>query len=142
MSAQSESQSISLEYELPHPPAKVWRALTDPELLAKWLLSNDMRARVGERFTFKGPPTKWWDGTVHCEILEADLHKRLRYSWRGGPVDTIVTFTLTATPSGGTHLAFEHSGFLPEQGAAIAGSRHGWSRMLGGPLKEVLSQIP
>jgi uncharacterized protein YndB with AHSA1/START domain len=85
MNAKAETQSISLEYDLPQPPAKVWRALTEPELLAKWIMANDMRPLVGHSFTFKAQPTPWWDGTVHCEVLEIDLHKRFRYSWRGGP---------------------------------------------------------
>jgi len=56
MNAKAGTQSISLKYDLPHPPAKVWRALTEPELLAAWLMANDMRALVGHRFTFKQQP--------------------------------------------------------------------------------------
>jgi uncharacterized protein YndB with AHSA1/START domain len=84
MNAKAETQSISLEHDLPHPPAKVWRALTEPELLAKWIMANDMRPLVGHSFSFKAQPTPWWDGIVHCEVLEMDLHKRLRI--RGGAV--------------------------------------------------------
>jgi uncharacterized protein YndB with AHSA1/START domain len=62
---------------------------------------------------------------VHCEMLEIDLHKRLRYSWRSGPessrLDTVVTWTLTPTQSGGTRLVLEHSGFLP--GFAFDGAK-------------------
>src|SRR5712692_8351084 len=47
MNAKAETRSISMEYDLPHPAAKVWRALTDPELLAAWLMVNDMRPLVG-----------------------------------------------------------------------------------------------
>ncbi len=62
MNAKAETRSISMEYDLPHPAAKVWRALTDPELLAAWLMVNDMRPLVGHGFTFKAEPTPWWDG--------------------------------------------------------------------------------
>ena len=79
----------------PHPPAKVWRAVTEPELLAAWLMSNDMGPLVGQTFTFRDKPMRWWDGIVHCEVLEIDLHKRLRYSWRAGALDTVVTWTHT-----------------------------------------------
>jgi len=82
MNAKAETQSIFLEYDVPYPPAKVWRALTEPELLAEWLMANDMQPTVGHSFTFKQQPTPWWDGVVHREVLESDLHKRLRYSWR------------------------------------------------------------
>jgi uncharacterized protein YndB with AHSA1/START domain len=36
--AKSQTDSLSFEFDLPHPPEKVWRALTDPALLAEWLL--------------------------------------------------------------------------------------------------------
>jgi uncharacterized protein YndB with AHSA1/START domain len=145
MNAKAETQSISLEYDLPHPPAKVWRALTEPELLAKWIMANDMRPLVGHSFTFKAQPTPWWDGIVHCEVLEIDLHKRLRYSWRSGPesspLDTVVTWTLTPTPSGGTRLALEHSGFLPANKFAFDGAGKGWRHMVGERLAEVLAGV-
>jgi uncharacterized protein YndB with AHSA1/START domain len=143
MNAKAVTQSISLQYDLPHPPVKVWRALTEPELLAAWLMATDLPPLVGHSFTFKAPPTPWWDGIVRCEVLELDLHKRLRYSWRSGPessgLDTVVTWTLTPTPTGGTRLALEHSGFLPAQASAFDGASKGWQRMVG-ELGEVLAR--
>src|SRR5947209_6960665 len=85
MSTATETQTISLQYDLPHPPAKVWRALTDPELLAKWIMANDLQPEVGHAFTFRADPTPWWDGIVHCEVLEVGPERRLRYTWRSGP---------------------------------------------------------
>jgi uncharacterized protein YndB with AHSA1/START domain len=140
MNTKAEAQSISMEYDLPHPPAKVWRALTEPELLAAWLMNNDMRPLVGQSFTFKDKPMPWWDGIVHCDVLEIDPHKRLRYSWRAGALDTVVTWTLTPTPSGGTRLALEHSGFRPADASAFDGAGKGWQRMVGGGLIEVLAR--
>src|SRR5712691_10571082 len=145
MNAKAGTQSISMEYDLPHPRAKVWRALTEPELLAAWLMANDMRALAGHRFTFKQQPTPWWDGIVHCEVLELDPHKRLRYSWRSGPessrLDTVVTWTLTPTPSCGTKLALEHSGFLPGNAFAFDGASKGWQRMVSEGLTAVLARV-
>jgi uncharacterized protein YndB with AHSA1/START domain len=142
----TETKSISQEYDLPHPPAKVWRALTDPELVAKWLLPNDLRATVGHGFTFKAAePTQWWDGIVSCEVLEVDPHKRLRYTWRGGPeslkIDTVVTWTLTPTASGGTRLELEHSGFLPSNPFAYDGAGKGWQGMAGKRLPALLAEL-
>jgi len=141
--AQPETQSISLEYDLPYPPAKVWRALTDPELLAGWLMESDMKPLVGQNFTFRAKPTPWWDGIVRCEVLESDPQRRLRYSWRSGSapsgLDTVVTWTLTPTPSGGTRLALEHSGFRPADGQAFDGASQGWRRMIDERLREVLA---
>ena len=143
MNAKAQTQSISLEFDLPHPPAKVWRVLTEPELLAAWLMVNDIRPVVGHSFTFKAEPTPWWDGMVYCEVLEIDLHKRLRYSWRSGPasspLDTVVTWTLTPTPSG-TRLALEQSGFLPANAFAFDGASKGWRHMVGERLSKVLAQ--
>jgi uncharacterized protein YndB with AHSA1/START domain len=144
VNSKAETKSISVKFDLPHPPVKVWRALTEPELLAEWLMATDMRALVGNSFTFKAEPTPWWDGIVHCEVLEVDPPKRLRYTWRSGPeslgLDTVVTWTLTPTPSGGTRLALEHSGFLPTNAFAFDGARKGWQRMAGERLREVLAR--
>ena len=145
MNTKTETQSIAQEFDLPHPPANVWRALTEPELLAAWLMVSDMQPLVGRSFTFRSEPMPWWDGIVQCEVLEIDLHKRLRYSWRtSGPeasrLDTVVTWTLTPTSSGGTRLTLEHSGFLPANAFAFDGAGKGWQRMLG-ELRKVLVRM-
>ena len=145
MNAKTETQTIAVEYDLPQPPAKVWRTLTEPELLAKWVMANDMQPVVGHSFTFRSEPTPWWDGIVRCEVLEVEPHKRLRYSWRSGPasspLDTVVTWTLTPTPSGGTRLTLEHSGFLPANKFAFDGAGKGWRHMVGERLVEVLAGL-
>jgi uncharacterized protein YndB with AHSA1/START domain len=144
MNAKAETQSVTLEYELPHSPAKVWRALTEPELLSNWLMVSDLKPVAGHRFTFKDKPMPWWDGVVHCEVQEVEPHKRLRYSWRSGAgntlLDTVVTWTLTPTASGGTRLALEHSGFLPNNAFAADGAGKGWQRMINERLRELLAR--
>jgi uncharacterized protein YndB with AHSA1/START domain len=143
MTAKAETQSISQQYDLPYPPAKVWRALTEPGLLEQWLMSTDMQARVGQSFTFRTEPAPWWDGVVHCEILELEPLKRLSYTWRSGPesspLDTVVTWTLT--PSGeGTRLSLEHSGFVPSNKFAFQGAEKGWAGMAE-QLRDVLRKL-
>ncbi|RWM10881.1 MAG: SRPBCC domain-containing protein [Mesorhizobium sp.] len=125
---------LSFECDLPDPPEKVWRALTEPELLAAWMMPNDMKAEAGSCFTFAGP-----DAPIECEVLEVEPGRLLRYSWREGPADkeadqlpafdSIVTFTLARTASGGTHLRIVHDGFVPvaEPVLAIAGAGCGFS---------------
>ena len=82
---------------------------------------------------------------MNCEVLEIDPHKRLRYSWRSGPesspLDTVVTWTLTPTSSGGTRLSLEHSGFVPSNAFAFDGARKGWERKVGQGLTEVLAGL-
>jgi uncharacterized protein YndB with AHSA1/START domain len=145
MNTKPETQTIVLEHELDHPPAKVWRALTEPALLSQWLMSNDLQPAVGHRFRFTQKPTEYWDGIVNCEVLEVDPHRRLRYTWRSGPdsspLDTVVTWTLTPTPSGGTRLTLEHSGFLPGDSFAAGGAQKGWKRMVTQRLAEVLAAL-
>jgi uncharacterized protein YndB with AHSA1/START domain len=137
-----ETQSLSVEYDFPQPPQKVWRTLTEPELLAAWLMPNDIQAVVGHRFTFKTDPAPWWDGIVHCEVLEVRLNEVLTYTWRAAGLDTVVSWTLSATPSGGTRLVLLHSGFLPSNKAAFDGARFGWRLKFGARLRDLLAQVP
>jgi uncharacterized protein YndB with AHSA1/START domain len=144
MNAKVETQSFSMEFDLAYPPAKVWRALTEPELLAKWLMTTDMQPVVGKNFTFKMEPTRpggRWDGIVNCEVKESEPHKRLRYSWVGGGIDTVVTWTLAPTPKGGTLLRLEQSGFRASDKQAFEGAKGGWQWMAGGRLPDVLKQV-
>jgi len=142
MTAKAETQAIHQQYDLPYPPAKVWRALTDPELLGQWLMSTDMQAAVGNSFTFRMEPSQWWDGIVHCEVLELEREKRLSYTWRSGPesspLDTVVTWTLTPTGQG-TRLTLEHTGFVPKNKFAFQGAEQGWQRNVGERLRQVLA---
>lgn len=140
-----ETQSISMEFDLPHSPAKIWRALTEPALLAKWLMSTDMQPVVGKAFTFTAQPQPGWDGVVNCQMQEIEPHKRLRYSWGSGDLDsTVVTWTLTPTNAGGTLLRLEHAGFHTGKGQArfFEGAKSGWQWMAGQRLIQVLAELP
>ena len=147
----SQTDSISFELDLRHPPAKVWRALTDPELLAEWLLPLGESGGQGEgaepfdlapgaRFTFQAPPQPGWDGTVDCRFVEIDAEKKLTYAWVVGDLDTVVTFTLEPTASG-TRMTVLQSGFKPDQKRNFGGARYGW-RMMGEKLVDLLERTP
>jgi uncharacterized protein YndB with AHSA1/START domain len=144
MNDKSEVQSIHVEYDLPHPPSKVRRALTESDLLAAWLMENDIRPVVGHRFTFKAQPMPGWDGIVQCEVLEVEPQALLRYSWIGGAetsrLDSVVTWRLTPTPQG-TKLTLEHSGFLPTNAFAFDVMSKGWRGKMVDRLNEVLTQV-
>ncbi|GAB3274115.1 SRPBCC family protein [Kineosporia babensis] len=109
----TERTSIDVEQFLPHAPARVWRALTDPQRLARWLMPNDFRAEVGHRFTFTTHPRDGFDGTVHCEVLQIDPERLMRWSWKGGNLDSTLTWTLAAEGHG-TRLFLLHEGFDPD----------------------------
>ena len=133
--------TLSLEFELSHPPRKVWRALTEPALLAEWLLPVvGLALERGAEFSFRAPPQPGWDGVVGCRFVEIEAERKLAYTWRSGDVDTVVTFTLTPTASG-TRLSLEQSGFAPTQKREFGGARHGWT-MMGGRLADLLARIP
>ena len=138
--AQSQTESISFEFDLRHPPEKVWRALTDPELLAEWLLPViDLKLQPGAAFTFKTQPHPGWDGTVSCKFLEIEAQRKLSYTWDVPFLATVVTFTLTPTASG-TRLTLVQSGFKPDQKQNFGGARYGWN-MMGAKLVDVLARI-
>jgi uncharacterized protein YndB with AHSA1/START domain len=139
------AQSIAVEYDLPQPPDVVWRALTEPKLLAAWLMPNDIKPEVGHCFTFRAAPVPGWDGTVHCEVLVVEPNRLLRYSWRGGSdkleqygakLDTVVTWTLTPT-AGGTRLRLDHDGF-PLESFAFTKMNQGWRGKVAERIAQVL----
>ena len=139
--ARSQTDSISFEFDLHHSPQKVWRALTDPVLLAEWLLPVvDLELRPGTAFTFRRQPLPGWDGIVSCRMLEIEAQRRLSYTWVVGDMDTVVTFTLTPTASG-TLLSLVQSGFKPDQKQNFGGARYGW-KMMGGKLVDLLARNP
>ena len=138
--APSQTETLTFEFDLPHPPEKVWRALTDPSLLAQWLLpAVGFELAPGAAFRFQAPPQPGWDGTVNCRFLEIEAQRKLSWSWVVGDIDTVVTFTLEPTPTG-TRLTLVQSGFKPDQRRNFAGARYGW-RMMGGKLVDLLGRI-
>jgi len=116
--------TIEADQFLGHPPATVWRALTDPALISRWMMPTDFVAEVGHRFTYD--MGSW--GLTHCEVLALEPERLLRISWVNAPLDTTVTWRLE--PEGtGTRLFVEHAGFDlddPQQRFAFDGMSEGW----------------
>ena len=127
----TDIRTVVIERDIAHPPEKIWRALTEPHLIAEWLMKNDFRPDVGHRFNLTGE----WGGVLDCEVLDIEPHRTLSYSWNFTHDDaafdlrSIVTFTLTPTAAG-THLRVEQSGFRPEQKQAFGGAKLGWQQFL------------
>jgi uncharacterized protein YndB with AHSA1/START domain len=136
---------IRIVREYPHPPSKVWRALTDPALIALWTMRPEgFEAKVGTRFKFIAKPQPGWRGFVECEVLEVREPSVLRYSWVGneGQKPTQVTFKLEPHGSG-TRLVFEHTGFRGVGGFLLTKIMlgPGWRKMLGARIPEVLADV-
>lgn len=137
----SETRSVVVERDIPHPPEKLWRALTQPHLISEWLMKNDFSPVIGHRFNLTGE----WGGVLDCEVLAVEPNRSLSYSWNFNHDDpaydlkSVVTFTLT--PSGtGTLLRMEQAGFRPTQRQAYGGARAGWEQFLA-KLDAMLAQL-
>jgi uncharacterized protein YndB with AHSA1/START domain len=129
---------FSIVQEYPHPPAKVWRALTDPALIPLWTSTGrggrpvGFSTAVGTRFKYVAKPMPGWNGIVECEVLEAREPSLLRYSWVGGDKDDVTTVTCRLEPhQGGTRFTWEHTGFTGIGGFLV-------SRMLASVRRKML----
>jgi uncharacterized protein YndB with AHSA1/START domain len=136
----SETRSVVIEREIPFPREKIWRALTQPQLIEEWLMKNDFKLVVGHRFNLRGD----WGGVLDCEVLAIEPNKTLSYTWNFAHDDpafnmnSVVTFTLTPTSSG-THLRMEQAGFRPDQKQAFGGAMAGWQHFFA-KLEQVLKR--
>lgn len=111
-----------------HRVAKVWRALTDPELHAQWWVPGDVRPVVGHRFTLD--MGKW--GQQACEVLAVENERLFRYRYAVGTLDTTITWELSPE-NGGTKLRLTHEGFnvdSPLGRAALEGMGAGWPKVM------------
>ncbi|MGN6551922.1 MAG: SRPBCC family protein [Pararhizobium sp.] len=130
----SETKAILVERLMQHPPERIWRALTDPALIAEWLMQNDFAAVEGHRFTFRAQPVPGWSGVTNCRVLAVEPHRLISYTWGDGSesdsgLKTIVTWTLT--PEGAaTRVRMEQAGFRPEDERGYKGMGGGWPRIL------------
>ena len=130
----SETKSVIVERDFAAPPQKLWRALTQPHLIAEWLMQNDFQPAVGHAFKLRAEPQPGWDGIIDCKVLVVEPLKTLSYTWASGEgafaLQSVVTLTLT--PKGnGTLLQMEQTGFRPDQKQNYNGAKYGWQHFLG-----------
>jgi uncharacterized protein YndB with AHSA1/START domain len=129
----AETRSVIVERELPWPPEKIWRALTQPHLIEEWLMKNDFQPVVDHRFNLRGD----W-GAVDCRVLEVQPNRSLSYTWEAFGLESVVTWTL-APAGNGTRLRMEQSGFRPDQEQAYQGAKGGWQRFFAA-LEQLLAR--
>lgn len=131
----ADTLSIVIERDLPHPPEKVWRALTQPHLLEAWMqMANDFQAAPGQGFSFHAD----W-GSVVGEVLTHEPYETLAYSWGDTHLNSVVTWTLAPIPAG-TRLRMEQTGFRRDQPRYFGGARAGWPRHFA-RLEQVLADL-
>jgi len=118
--------SVIMEREYPHPPERVWEALTDQKALSDWLLPTTTRPILGGGFQMIQRAPGGRPRRVQCRVVELDAPHRLAYSWKSeeDAAPSLVCWTLEPV-EGGTHVRLEH--ILPEGGnialSASAGVR-------------------
>ncbi len=125
------TRTLVVEKEMPHPPEKIWRALTQASLMEAWLMANDFRPVVGHQFTLRAKPMPNWNGVIDCEVLAIEPYQRLSYDWNSMGMKSVVTWTLTPS-NGGTHVRMEQSGFRSEEDANYKGASYGWQKFIVG----------
>ncbi|HUO12309.1 MAG TPA: SRPBCC domain-containing protein [Caulobacteraceae bacterium] len=133
-SAETETLSVVVERDVPYPPEKIWRALTEPHLIETWLMKNDFAPVTGHRFRLSAD----WGG-VDCQVLALEPNRTLTYTWAAYGLESVVTWTL-APAGGGTHLRVEQTGFRPDQQPAYQGAKGGWQRFFAA-LDQVLAGL-
>ena len=135
------SQEIVVDEVFPHASDVVWKTLTTPELMGRWLkmAPTGFEATKGKRFTYQTTPAGEWDGVIRCEVLEVIPNERLVYAWRGGHeanvgygsrLETVVSFILSRVDHG-TRVRLVHSGFvLPRNETAFKNMSDGWKMVV------------
>jgi uncharacterized protein YndB with AHSA1/START domain len=130
------TRSVVIEQDMPHPPEKIWRALTQRPLIEEWLMANDFEPVVGRKFNFRTTPMPHWNGVTDCEVLVVEPFARLSYTWNASGEEavnglkTVVTWTLTPSANG-THVRMEHAGFRPQEERNYQGATFGWKQFVG-----------
>ena len=130
----TETRTVVVERDLPHPREKIWRALTQSHLIGEWLMKTAFTPEVGHRFGFSAD----W-GEVDCEVRAVEEQKALEYSWDAGDLRSVVRWTLTPTGKG-TRLRMEQTGFRTDQPNYYGGAKLGWPRFFD-RLEQVLAEM-
>jgi len=129
----TEALSVVVEREMPFPPEKIWSALTQPPLIEQWLMKNDFKPVVGQRFSFRAD----W-GVVDGKVLAVEPNKTLSYTWSALGLESVVTWTLTPATTR-THLRMEQAGFPQDQPQYYQGAKYGWQQFFAA-LEKMLAQ--
>ena len=135
----TETLSVIVEREVPYPPEKIWRALTQPHLIEEWLMKNDFKPVVGHSFNLRRTPQPDVNIVVDCQVLVVEPNKTLSYTWTAFDLVGVVTWTLTPTRTG-THLRMEQSGFRPDQPQYYEGAKGGWQKFFAA-LEQILAWV-
>lgn len=112
------SFEIELDRTFPQPPETVWRALTDPDALAAWLMENDFAAEEDRAFRMWCDDGEGGTDCYHCRVLSLEPPRRMLWSWalQGHAGAMEIEFRLEEV-DGGTRLTVRHSGLRDRETA-------------------------
>ncbi|MFV8315385.1 SRPBCC family protein [Mycobacterium sp. 23] len=114
----TERQAIEVDQFVAAAPEKVWRLLTEPQLLRLWWAEGDVAPIVGHEFSLDMPGY----GRQPCKVLEVDPPHRFVYSFTAS---WTLAWRLEAEGIG-TRVFLSHSGFdLSDKRMADAFGRMG-----------------
>ncbi|MCZ8194168.1 MAG: SRPBCC family protein [Brevundimonas sp.] len=134
-------RAIRLSRTYNYPRDMVWAAIADSDALADWLMPNDFQPVLGHAFTFRTKPAPGFDGIVHAKVLDIVPPERLVLAWKGGPLDTTVTFDLVEVTETETRLTLIHDGF---RGSSNLMPRvflgMGWKNLLSRKLADCIAR--
>lgn len=140
------SEPIIVKEKLEAPVTKVWKALTDKQLMKQWYFDiADFKTEPGFKFQFTAgeEEVKY----LHlCKITEVIPFKKLAYTWayEGQNAETLVIFNLEEDGEH-TWVKLVHEGVdkLSSYGADFAKENFvkGWNQIIGTSLKEFVETI-
>ena len=129
--------------EMPHPPEKLWRALTQPHLIAEWLMKNDFKPVIGHRFSLRAIRNLAGTASLTVEVLVVEPNKTLSYAWGAGEADLAIQSVVTFIAHAGGRLAricaWSRLGFRPDQKQNYQGAKYGWQHFFG-RLEQLLAR--
>ena len=125
-------RTLTVDRVVAAPPERVWRAWTDPAVLAAWFwpprfeTTAEVDARPGGAFRVASAPVGIG---VSGAIARADPARLLETSWRwdGDDEETRVTVTFELVREG-TRVVVRHEGFDSDE--AVAEHVQGWNDCL------------
>jgi uncharacterized protein YndB with AHSA1/START domain len=141
-----DTTSVEIGRFYPHPPEQVWQALTDPNLVAQWLMPSAgfAAAEAGTHFVFAIPTQP--PGEIACEVLAVRSGEHLTLSWvdlrATRPARWMVDWTVHLHGRG-IRFLLRHSGFGIDdrrQKMARNGMERMWHRVLA-QLGELLGRL-
>jgi uncharacterized protein YndB with AHSA1/START domain len=137
-------EPLIIEKILPFPAARIWEAITNKNEMKLWYFDlADFKPEVGFEFRFWGGPSEDRQYLHHCKITNADIGKKLGYTWKyeGINGETQVTFALFKEGDH-TKLKLIHQGLetFPKDNPDLARANfdEGWNWIIGKSLPEYL----